>query len=249
MGDEHGVQSDAMSNRANDAALDDLRRRIRKPPFDVVIAESNTLVAEGFQALMDKWDDFTVVEIVSEGSGLLRALAEHPDAICVIGSRLLDKEATLDIIRKATAQNKDARIVFLASSYDTRSVYEVLDAGASGYAIMDNIDANHLRGILWGAVSGEVVVGGNSRPYYHESAQNTLSGNRDPRGIAQAESLSKRECEVLMLLRDGLSNAEIGEKTYLSEASVKKVISRIMTKINVSNRVQAAVFAERYLSE
>ena len=97
--------------------------------------------------------------------------------------------------------------------------------------------------MIWGIVSGAVMIYGLQRSKLDHSTGSRIPSPKD----AAFQSLSRREMEVITLLARGLSNAEIGARLYLSEATIKKNISRIVSKLQVDNRIQAAILASKYI--
>ena len=137
----------------------------------------------------------------------------------------------------------------LASSGDSREVLDALRAGAMGYGVRNELSVDRLRGTIWGMVCGEVVFDGSIRTHLQEALWLPTARRRCPSGEEQGllKLLTQREKEILCLLMDGLSNQEVAARLFISEPTVKKNVSRIIDKLQVQNRVQAAVYAARHL--
>ena len=137
----------------------------------------------------------------------------------------------------------------LASSGDSREVLDALHAGVMGYGVRNELSVDRLRGTIWGMVCGEVVFDGSIRTHLQEALLASDSKTPVPSGEEQGllKLLTQREKEILCLLMDGLSNQEVAARLFISEPTVKKNVSRIIDKLQVQNRVQAAVYAARHL--
>ena len=149
-----------------------------------------------------------------------------------------------EIIHAIYEKHLDPYFVVVASHNDAADILEALRAGATGYGIREGLSADRLRGILWGVAAGEIVLSGpvtSLRTGLLEQEKKPLPE------YAFFQDLTKREREVLVFLVEGMSNAEISHQLFLSEPTVKKIIGRITEKLQVSNRVQAAVLAARYM--
>ena len=176
-------------------------------------------------------------------------LAGVPDRVI---SRARDILAQLEAEGRATPSAGQAAPAEDQLSLGDMAGAEVLDAlraGAMGYGVRNELSVDRLRGTIWGMVCGEVVFDGSIRTHLQEAlrssdGQEPAFSDADP-GLMKL--LTQREREILCLLMDGLSNQEVATRLFISEPTVKKNVSRIIDKLQVQNRVQAAVYAARHL--
>jgi DNA-binding NarL/FixJ family response regulator len=207
-------------------------------PTRVLIVDDHRLFRDGLAALIARWDEFDLVGSAPdgvEGVELARRLA--PDLV------LMDvRMAGMDGV-EATARihehRPSTRIVMLTTSSLGEDVFNALRNGAHGYVIKDE-PAERLRAYLQAVMRGEVAL--SSAIAGRVLAQLSVVNSVSP---APVTVLTSREREVLRQLVDGLSNEEIAISLNVSEATVKKHLGRVMTKLHLDNRVQLAVYSVR----
>ncbi len=207
-------------------------------PTRVVIVDDHRLFRDGLAALIARWDDFELVGSAAdgaEGAELVRRVA--PDLV------LMDvRMPGIDGVH-ATARihefRPSTRIVMLTTSSLGEDVFNALRNGAHGYVIKDE-PAERLRAYLQAVMRGEVAL--SSAIAGRVLAQLSVVNSTSP---APVTVLTSREREVLRQLVDGLTNEEIAQSLNVSEATVKKHLGRVMTKLHVDNRVQLAVYSVR----
>jgi DNA-binding NarL/FixJ family response regulator len=176
------------------------------------------LTAPGFDVLAD-------VATINGAETALRSMA--PDAVA-LDPALPGVSAAEACARLSTAQD-DVAIILCTTAPDVASVRPALDAGVRALVVRSPGDAGALRSVVRRAVGGETII--------------------DPRATAQPDepfdrpALSAREQDVLALVGEGLTNAEIGRRLYLSRHTVKEYLSTAMRKLGVSSRVEAALVA------
>ena len=222
--------------------LDDIRHRAyreqsREDTVGIMICDKDRLFVEGIAALIEhSYDD------------AIEAAKEHLPAVVLLGARVGDTPCA-PVIRDILAFDPGVCIMVLASSGDSREVLDALCAGAMGYGVRNELSVDRLRGTIWGMVCGEVVFDGSIRTHLQEALLASDSKVPAPSdgepGLLKL--LTQREKEILCLLMDGLSNQEVAARLFISEPTVKKSVSRIIDKLQVQNRVQAAVYAARHL--
>ena len=201
----------------------------------VVIAEDHAMVRSGLVELLSAAQDIDVVGTAGNGEEALGAVAElAPDVVLMdISMPVLDGiEATKRIVAAADAP----RVVVLTSFSDRDRILGALDAGAVGYLLKDAEPEELVRGVR-AAARGE-------SPLDPKAATAVLSA-RAERRTGGAEDLSPREREVLALVAAGLPNKLIARRLDISEKTVKAHLTRIFQQIGVTDRTQAALWAER----
>lgn len=228
----------------NSATLKNIRREVTNETVDVIIASADLLFQEGIAALIGQWGEFNVIGKPRDGRATLRMCIDNPHAVCLMNTQTKHKDYT-KLVERIVELSPGTKIIVLAASGADNDVIEALRAGIHGYCIHSDITSDRLRGMIWGILSGGVMIYGLERS---KLKSNSGKLELDEKGAASFDSLTKREMEVLGLLMQGYSNQEIGAQLFLSEATVKKNIAHITEKLQVSNRVQAAVLAAKYLS-
>jgi DNA-binding NarL/FixJ family response regulator len=201
----------------------------------VVIAEDHAMVRSGLVELLSAAQDIDVVGTAGNGEEALGAVAElAPDVVLMdISMPVLDGiEATKRIVAAADAP----RVVVLTSFSDRDRILGALDAGAVGYLLKDAEPEELVRGVR-AAARGE-------SPLDPKAATAVLSA-RAERRTGGAEDLSPREREVLALVAAGLPNKLIARRLDISEKTVKAHLTRVFQQIGVTDRTQAALWAER----
>jgi len=137
------------------------------------------------------------------------------------------------------------RVVMLTMSVDEDDLFEAIKAGAQGYVLKD-VHARQLHNALRGVIQGDATLSGPvAARVLAEFSQMKQPPQESLPEEEKLEALSERELVVLQYVADGLTNAEIGEKLFLSEQTIKKELSSIMQKLHLNNRVQVAAHALR----
>lgn len=239
--DQHSDTLDGIRHRA-------YREQSREDTVGIVICYKDRLFVEGIAALIGQWDEFELLAKIYSYDDALAAAKEHLPAVVLLGARVGDTPCA-PVIRDILASDPGVCVMVLASSGDSREVLDALRAGAMGYGVRNELSVDRLRGTIWGMVCGEVVLDGSIRTHLQEALLAFDSKTPVPSGEEQGllKLLTQREKEILCLLIDGLSNQEVAARLFISEPTVKKSISRIIDKLQVQNRVQAAVYAARHL--
>lgn len=207
----------------------------------VLIADDQVMVRQGFTVLLNAEPGIEVVGQAVDGLDALDKIAElAPDVVLmdVRMPRLDGIEATRRITEPAGATVK----VLVLTTFDLDEyVYEALRAGASGFLLKD-ASAAELAHAVRVVASGDALLAPNiTKRLITEFSRVT----RTPRAPLKARvgDLTERETEVLSLIAQGLSNGEIAERLVVAEQTVKSHVGRILTKLGLRDRTQAAVFA------
>jgi len=200
----------------------------------LLLAEDHPVVRAGLEKLVANEDDIELVGSAANGAEAIALVDElHPDVVLMdLSMPVLDGvEATRRIV---SAHDNDVRVVVLTSFADRDQIMAALDAGASGYLLKDAEPEEITRGIRT-AARGEA-------PLAPKAAREVLAarGGRRP-----AADLSKREEDVLRLVARGHPNKVIARELSISEKTVKAHLTHIFQRIGVSDRTQAALWAQR----
>ncbi|WP_034267955.1 response regulator [Haloechinothrix halophila] len=203
----------------------------------VVLVDDQELMRVGFRMVLGAQSDIDVVAEAGDGERAVRLAEQHrPDVVLMdVRMPVLDGvEATRRIVAAGTAR------VLVMTTFDLDEyVYSALRGGASGFLLKDT-PPDELVFALRSVASGDAVV---SPSVTRRLLDRFVDSGSAPRDTTVLEVLTEREREVLALVARGMSNTEIAERLYLSEATVKTHVGRILTKLDLRDRVQAVVLA------
>src|SRR5579875_1864872 len=209
----------------------------------VLLADDQELMRMGFRMVIDSQPDLAVVGEASDGAAALAAVARLEPAVVLMDVRMPVMDG-VEATRRIVESGARSRIIILTTFDLDEYVYSALRAGASGFLLKDAQPGDLLSAIR-AVAAGEAVVAPRVtrrllEAYVHHLPSATAP---DPRCEERLEQLTARELEVLDLVAQGLSNAEIAERFVLSEATVKTHVGRILAKLELRDRVQIVVFA------
>ncbi|WP_315583364.1 response regulator transcription factor [Actinomyces viscosus] len=212
-------------------------------PISVVLADDQALMRMGFRMVLEAEDDINVVGEASDGtSALAQAKALHPDVILmdVRMPGMNGIEATELIARECPG----TRVLILTTFDLDEYAFAGLRAGASGFLLKDTRPAELAEAIRTVA-SGEAVVSPRITQRMLEMFASSLPNSGAPAQAAdpRIDSLTPREKEILVLMSQGMSNAEIAEQLVVSATTVKTHVGNVLAKLDVRDRVQAVVVA------
>jgi DNA-binding NarL/FixJ family response regulator len=207
--------------------------------ISVLIVDDQDLVREGLRMLLEAEPHLSVTgEAGDGGEALTRARQLDPDVILmdVRMPQMNGIEATTRLVQAGCR----ARIVMLTTFNLDEYVYQALKAGASGFLLKD-ASREQLTGAVRAVAAGETLLApAITRRLIEDFCSGPAPGTP---ATDAAGRLSERELGVVRLVAQGLSNAEIAARLYLSEATVKSHIARILAKLDLRDRVQVAVYA------
>jgi DNA-binding NarL/FixJ family response regulator len=210
-------------------------------PIRVLIADDHDLFRVGMASVLSEREDVEVVAQASLGRLAVRLAAELRPDVVLIDLRLPDLDGPA-VTKAILEKDGSARVVALAAIVDESDVAAVINAGASGFLLKDsatNDVVSAIRAVASGAAwlsprAAQAVLDRLRREHDNH-------GGVNPPGIDA--SLSTRELEVLRLLARGLDNNQIAAALSISPRTAKNHVSRILSKLGVHNRIQAAIYA------
>ncbi len=206
----------------------------------VLIVDDQMMVREGFSVLLNAMPGIEVVgEAVDGRQAVSQVAALRPDVV-LMDIRMPELNG-IEATREIVAADADAKVLVLTTFDLDEYVYQALRAGASGFLLKDA----SARQLADGRTGGGVRRGA-ARPDGDPAADHrVLEDRRAPRPPAMARigELTERETEVLVLIAQGLSNLEIASHLVVAESTIKTHVSRVLVKLGLRDRTQAAVFA------
>ncbi len=209
--------------------------------IQVVIVDDQSLVRAGFRMVLSAQPDMEVVGEAGDGAEALRLLARTPADVVVMDIRMPVMDG-VEATRRLCAEAGGPRVLVLTTFDTDEDAFAALQAGASGF-LLKNVPPEELLAAIRVVASGESVVA----PRVTRRLLDRFAGQLAPPQAAAADgrlaALTEREREVLLLVAQGMSNAEIAEKLFVAEATVKTHVGRILTKLDLRDRVQVVVLA------
>jgi DNA-binding NarL/FixJ family response regulator len=207
-------------------------------PIRVFLLDDHEVVRRGLKDLLEDEPDIRVVgEASTAGQAVARGPALRPD-VAVLDVRLPDGNG-IAVCRELRSRMPDLPCLMLTSFDDDEALLDAILAGAAGY-VLKQIKNSDLVEAVRTVASGQSMLD----PATTGRLLDSLRGEPEDAGEqGPLSDLAPREREILALIGDGLTNREIGKRLYLSEKTVKNNISRLLSKLGVERRIQAAVIA------
>ena len=207
-------------------------------PISVLLVDDHTLFRSGIRSLLQRHAEFDVVGEAADGiEGIKRAKQLRPQVV------LLDLNmpgmSGLETLQLLLQDCPDSAVVMLTVSEDALDLSAALRAGAAGY-LLKNIDTDYLVRAVRRAAAGETVV---AEAMTGKLVAQLQAGARVAEPASELDRLTPREREVLEFLARGESNKMIARALDLSESTVKIHVQNVLKKLNLTSRVQSAVFA------
>ena len=210
-------------------------------PVRVVLADDQEMVRAGLRMLLDFQPDLEVVGEAADGLEAVEVVTRTRPDVVLMDVRMPRCDG-IEAARRIVAALPETAVVVLTTFDDDASLAEALRAGVSGFLLKVAPPEQLLHavrtvaagnGLLDPAVTLRVIAASAAAPA------------PDPAAAARLASLTQRETDVLRLVAEGMTNAEIAGRLYLGEATVKTYLSRMLTKLDLRDRVQAVAFAFR----
>ena len=203
----------------------------------VVIADDQPLVRSGFRMIIDERPDLELLGEAADGEQAI-ALARELDPDVILMDIRMPKLDGVEATRRLVETGTRARILVLTTFDIDEYVYAAVHAGASGFLLKD-VEPAELVDAIRVIAAGNTLFGPAATRHLIERFAHRPNTAPAP-GI---EQLTDRELEILRMLAEGLSNAEIAHRLYLGETTIKTHVSAILRKLHVRDRVQAVIAA------
>ncbi|MFF2326666.1 MULTISPECIES: response regulator [unclassified Streptomyces] len=210
------------------------------PAIRVLIVDDQMMVREGFSVLLNAMPGIEVVgEAVDGRQAVAQVAALRPDVV-LMDIRMPELNG-IEATREIVAADADAKVLVLTTFDLDEYVYQALRAGASGFLLKD-ASARQLADGVRVVASGEALLAPTVTKRLINEFSKLPQATRPP-ALARIGDLTERETEVLVLIAQGRSNAEIASHLVVAESTIKTHVSRILVKLGLRDRTQAAVFA------
>lgn len=210
------------------------------PLIRVIVVDDHTLFRRGMIALLSTDPRFSVVAEAGDAAQAQRLVAAHRPDVVLLDNHLPGVSG-IDAIKDLLEASPNSRVLMLTVSDDQQDLSAALRAGASGY-LLKTMDSEELAHAIVRAMQGVSVVSPELTSKLVNAFQ-TLQTPLASRPIDPIDSLSPREREILALIARGASNKEIGRALSIAETTVKIHVQHILRKLDLTSRVQAAVYA------
>ncbi|MDK9498858.1 response regulator transcription factor [Streptomyces katrae] len=206
----------------------------------VLIVDDQMMVREGFSVLLNAMEGIEVAgEAVDGRQAIAQVAALRPDVV-LMDIRMPEMNG-LEATRQIVAADTDAKVLVLTTFDLDEYVYQALRAGASGFLLKDASARQLAEGVRVVAAGEALLAPSVTKRLISEfSKLSEVQRAADPSGVSE---LTERETEVLVLIAQGLSNGEIADRLLVAESTIKTHVSRILVKLGLRDRTQAAVYA------
>ncbi|MCC5943185.1 MAG: response regulator transcription factor [Balneolaceae bacterium] len=206
----------------------------------ILIAESTDIYRLGIETALAVHSDFSIIKSVDTGKKLIQAFKAHPNSICLLSSNIPDLNIH-EIMDKMKEINQGVLAIVLTHSTDLFHLNQSLKAGVMGY-LTKNAPASELIKIVREVHSGEQAFSESVSQimisqYTDHTKRSALAGNK--------KSVTKREKEILKLIVDGYTSAEIAKMLYISTRTVETHRSNLMNKLGIKNTAALVRYAMR----
>jgi len=209
-------------------------------PVTVFLLDDHEIVRRGVRDLLEAEPDMSVVgEAGTEEEALRRIPAVDPD-VAVLDVRLGSGDG-ISVCREIRTHHPRTKCLMLTSFSDDEALFQAIMAGASGY-VLKQIRSTDLVDAVRRVASGDQLL---DPALTARVLERLRTGPAEDERIAR---LSKQEREVLLLIVEGLSNKQIGERMFLAEKTIKNYITSILSKMGMTRRTEAAVYAARHIN-
>jgi NarL family two-component system response regulator LiaR len=203
----------------------------------VIICDDQAIVRDGLVMLIKLEPDIEIVGTAEDGAAAVEMVGDkRPDVV------LMDLKMPImngvEATRQIRAKYPEVKILVLTTYADDEWVFDAIQAGASGYLLKDTPREELIKAVR-GTVTGKTYVD----PSIAGKVLEQVSSHQTQPASLITSKLTEREIEVLRLIARGLSNADIADRLFLSDGTVRNHVSSILAKLGVSDRTQAAVIA------
>ncbi|HHX09666.1 MAG TPA: response regulator transcription factor [Chloroflexi bacterium] len=205
----------------------------------VLIADDQEIVCQGLKKILQSDPEIEVIATANNGQQALDMIAaERPDLV------LMDLQMPLmngvQAIRRLRVSHPRLPVLVLTTYMDDKWLFDAIRSGASGYLMKDR-PRQELIDAIKGTAAGDAYID----PSVAGKVLSSVASGSSKKEFDQSYNLSEREQKILTLLAEGLSNAEISQRLWLSEGTVRNYTSTLFAKLGVSDRTQAVILAMR----
>jgi two-component system, NarL family, response regulator DevR len=208
-------------------------------PIRVFLLDDHEVVRRGLRDLLESDGDIEIVgESATGAEATSRIPALQPD-VAVLDARLPDGSG-IDVCRDVRSVDPSIKVLILTSYDDDEALFAAILAGAAGY-LLKQVGGNDLVDAVRRVAAGQSLIDPSLTARVLERLRH------GPAEHEELAALTEQERKILVLIAEGLTNRQIGERLFLAEKTVKNYVSSILSKLKLERRTQAAVLASRLL--
>lgn len=205
----------------------------------VLVADDQEMVRAGFRLLLERVEDIEVVAEAEDGAKAVAEVARSRPDVALMDVRMPQLDG-LTATRQILAESAATKVIVLTTFDVDDYVFEAMRIGASGFLLKSSPPERLIEAIRLVAAGDALLDPGVTRRVIEKFGKQS---GLEPRPAPELARLTARELEVLAEVTGGLSNAEIAQTLFISEATVKTHVARMLAKLQLRDRVQAVVFA------
>lgn len=210
----------------------------------LIIVDDQRLMREGLKTILDLEDDFSVEGIAANGREALELCGEVSPDIVLMDIRMPEMDG-VEATGLLTKNMPQIKVIILTTFDDDELIIKGLKAGAKTYLLKD-LPSERLTEIIRNTYRGDMVLQPQIAAKLVGKALEGAEGRAENDASLLPEPLTKREKDILLLMSEGFHNAQIAEKLFISEGTVKNYISNIYGKLGINDRTQAVLFAIKH---
>ena len=207
----------------------------------IVVADDHQVVRAGFAGLLGTQPDFTVIGTASDGTEAVRTCRELRPDVVLMDVRMPGMDG-IEATRAIIATEPRSRILILTTFDLDEYAFGALRLGASGFILKDVLPSEFVRAIR-SVADGDAVIAPSVTRRLLDAFAHQLPQRPAEVTYPELSQLTAREREILIELAGGFSNAEIAQRLFVAEGTVKTHLGRVLTKLGLRDRVQAVVYA------
>ncbi len=210
-------------------------------PITVMVVDDHSVVRQGVRAFLETCPDIAVVAEAASGEEAVRLAARHAPDVALMDLVMPGMDG-IEATRAVKRISPRTQIIVLTSYHEDEHIFPAIRAGAISYLLKD-IAPESLADAIRKAARGEAMLHPRVAARLIQELHAAREPSPSPTAPAPFAELTERELEVLRLIAQGMSNAAIAGQLVISERTVKSHVSNILSKLHLSDRTQAAVFA------
>lgn len=207
--------------------------------INIIIVDDQDLMVQGLSMILSKEDGINVVGVASNGIEAVNLCKTYDVHVVLLDIRMPIMDG-VEATKKIKEVNENIKVIILTTFNDDEFIFSSLKNGASGYLLKDALPSDIINAIKKVFNGGTLI-----NPYVATKVVDKLTKSVDTpiKEDSRVNDLTDRELDICRLLGEGKNNKEIGEILYISEGTVKNNISRILSKLELRDRTQLALFA------
>ena len=207
----------------------------------ILIVDDHEVVRTGIKTLLENEKEFSVIAEADNAADAIKLAQAHQPDVIVMDIRLTGGMSGIEACEQIVNMLPDTKILMLTSYAEDELVKDAIRAGAVGY-VLKRVGGRELVESIRAIAHGDAVVA----PAMTKTLLNEVRHAAEVEEASVFSELTPQEMRILALMVEGQTNREIAQKLYLGEGTVRNYVGNILSKLNVSNRAEAAVFAVKH---